>query len=135
MAEQAKLTPTKLATNLREKIVAILTTALLAEGLAPDKSAGGTVLFEMPNELGDEQWAKVEVVIPKGSREGEPFDGQALIDEYKDGLKLAEEKAKLREQASKEKQAKRAEKDKAKAEAKAKADAEDAEPAEEVPAE
>lgn len=126
-----KLTPTKLATNLREKIVALLIALFLGEGLTPAKSAGGTILFEMPNELNDDQWAKVEVVIPKGSREGEPFDGQALIDEFEANIVLNAEKATLRAKASKEKQAKRAEKDKAKAD-KAAADAEA--PAEEVTA-
>ena len=114
---------TKLDGKLRDKLVGLLIAFLLTEGLTPDKSAGGEILFEIPDETGEDRWAKVAVVIPKGSREGEPFDGQALIDEYKDGLALAEEKAKLRAKASEEKQAKRAEKDKAKAD-KAKADAE-----------
>lgn len=129
----ATVTPTrtKLDANLREKVVALLVAALVAEGLAPEKAAGGTLLFEMPDELSDERFVKIEVVIPKGSRDGEPFDGKALVDEYNANIVLNAEKGELRAKASLEKQAKRAEKDKAKAD-KAAADAEA--PVEEVTA-
>jgi hypothetical protein len=129
---------TKLDALLREKVMAIITATLIAEGLAPAKSAGGTLLFEMPDELHDERYVKVDVVVPKGSRDGEPFDGKALVDEYNANIVLKAEETALRAKTSLEKQAKRAEKDKAKAD-KAKADAEASaedteEPAEEVTA-
>ena len=130
-----KVTRTKLDAQLREEVTEQITALFVADGLTPKKRAGGKLLFEKPDATGDDRWVEVDVIIPKGDRETGVFDGQALIDEYEDGLELTKEKARLREEASKAKQAKRAEKDKAKAEKaeadKAKAEAEaEGEPAE-----
>lgn len=127
MAE--KITATTLGNALREEITTGLVTYLEEQGLTVGKRASGKLLFEKPDSTGEDRWVQVDVIVPKGSREGEPFDGQALIDEYAEKQEFAKAKAVERERVSKEKQAKRAEKDKAKAEAKAKADAEKAEEA------
>lgn len=127
MAE--KITATTLANALREEVTTDLVAYLTEQGLTVGKRASGKLLFEKPDATGEDRWVQVDVIVPKGSREGEPFDGQALIDEYAEKQEFAKAKAVERERVSKEKQAKRAEKDKAKAEAKAKADAEKAEEA------
>lgn len=122
MAE--KITATTLSNALREEVTVGLIAYLTEQGLTVGKRASGKLLFEKPDVTGEDRWVQVDVIVPKGSREGEPFDGQALIDEYIEKQALAEAKAVERERVSKERQAKRAEKDKAKADAKAKAEAE-----------
>ena len=121
MAE--KITVTTLSNALREEVTVGLIAYFTEQGLTVGRRASGKLLFEKPDTIGDDRWVQVDVIVPKGSREGEPFDGQALIDEYTEKQELAKAKVIERERVSKERQAKRAEKDKAKAD-KAKADAE-----------
>lgn len=77
----------------------------------------GTGDFCMPvvDDAGNESWVQIVVKIPNGSRDGEPFDGYSLAEDFK--MKQAEKKAKA-EKSQKEKEAKIA-KDKAAREAKA----------------
>lgn len=60
------------------------------------------------NEHGDEGYMKITFSIPKGSRDGEEYDGYAMAEEYK--LKCEENARKAKERA--EKKAKKIEADK-----------------------
>ena len=90
-------------------------------------NVGEEVLRVGSNELalpvvdtdGNERWLVVTFKVPTGSREGDPYDGYSMKEDYE--MKLAEKAAKAEAKAAK------AEKDKAKREAKkaeAKAEAE-----------
>ena len=91
------------------------------------ENVGEEVLRVGSNELalpvvdtdGNERWLVVTFKVPTGSREGDPYDGYSMKEDYE--MKLAEKAAKAEAKAAK------AEKDKAKREAKkaeAKAEAE-----------
>ena len=89
---------------------------------------GDEVLVTGSNEIaipvvdseGNERWVQIVVKIPSGSRDGEPFDGYSLAEDYQ--MKCEEKRIKAEETAKKkaEKIAKDAASRKAKAEAKAK---------------
>ena len=120
-----ELTATAISNLLRESVLSTITKTLEEEGLTPQQASSGNVLFEMPDINGEDKWVDVRVVIPKGSRAGEPFDGNALIEEFEEKKKLNEEKAKLRAEKSLAKQKEREEKERLKAEKdKAKAESE-----------
>ena len=87
------------------------------------ENAGEEVLRVGSNELalpvvdsnGEERWLVVIFKVPTGSRDGDPYDGYAMIEDY--------DKNQAKKAAKAEQNAKKAEKDKATREAK-KAEAE-----------
>ena len=93
------------------------------EGVSEHLSnAGEEVLRVGSNELalpvveseGEERWRVLTFKVPTGTREGDPYDGYSMKEDYE--MKLAKKAAKAEENA------KKAEKDKAKREAKAKSE-------------
>lgn len=78
------------------------------------------IAFPIVDEEGNEDFIVVTIKIPTGSRDGEPYDGYAMAQEYEMKLQAKAEKARI----AKEKKAKKIEKDKKMREAKAKARAE-----------
>ena len=74
-----------------------------------------TYEFSTPivNEERDEGFCQIPVKIPKGSRDGDAFDGYALAEEYQMKCKAREEKKREKER---EKEEKRIAREKAKAE-------------------
>lgn len=78
------------------------------------------IAFPVVDSEGNEDFVVVTIKIPTGSRDGDPYDGYAMADDYKMKLEAKAEKAKI----AAEKKAKKIEKDKKAREAKAKAKAE-----------
>ena len=70
------------------------------EGEDVQQTKTGTVMFPAIDELGNECFLTVTVQIPKGSRDGDPYDGYAEAENYqletkrKQDEKVAEEIAK-----------------------------------------
>lgn len=81
----------------------------------------GTNEFAFPciDEENNDEFIVVTVKVPTGSRDGEPYDGYSMADDFK--MKLESKAEKAKENA--EKKAKKIAKDKAAREAKAKAKA------------
>ena len=87
-------------------------------------TGSGEISMPCVDAEGNDKWVQIPVKVPLGSRDGEPFDGYSLAEDYQ--MKQAEKKAKAEEAAKKK--AEKIKKDeasrKAKAEAREKARAE-----------
>ena len=116
MAQSKKILENKLRSHYME----IVKTVLEKEG--EEVLLSGSNEFSVPcvDEEGNDKFLELIFKIPAGSRDGEPFDGYALADEYAQKVKDNAEKAKEKAEAK----AKKIAKDKAEREAKAKAKAE-----------
>lgn len=94
--------------KLRAQYLAVLTDFFKSRGEEVLQTASGEIAMPCVDEQGGEKWVVIPVKIPTGDREGNPYDGYAMSQEYA------------------MKQAEKAEKAKAAAEAKAKKIARDA---------
>lgn len=108
--------------NLREEIkkhyVEVISEMLHEEEVL--RVGSNEIAFPVVDKEGNEDFVVLTVKIPTGSRDGDPYDGYAMAQEYEMKLQSKAEKAK----AAAEKKAKKIEKDKKMREAKAKAKAE-----------
>lgn len=100
--------------NVRDRIMNDC--RVLFEGLQFDVLRTGSQELCLPivNEDGDENYLVITFKIPKGSRDGDPYDGYAVAEDYKIKCNLKKEKAKV----AAEKKAKKIERDKKMREAK-----------------
>lgn len=99
----AKITDTSANNKAREQFTEMLSAVLGQSGLEVERVASHKIAFPFKNEAGNDFWAVVTVSVPKGSRDGEAFDGIAEAEDYR--FKLSE-KAKLAEKRKAEKEAK-----------------------------
>lgn len=115
MAVSQKALNEKLRNAYLEKVKALF--AVDEEVLV---TGSNEIAFPVTDEGGNDNWIVVTVKVPTGSRDGDPYDGYEMAEEYR--LKCDEKEAKAKEAA--EKKAAKIAKDKATREAKAKAKAE-----------
>lgn len=99
----AKITDTSANNKAREQFTEMIQAVLTHNGLEVVQVASHKVAFPFKNAAGNGFWAVVTVSVPKGSRDGEAFDGLAEAEDYQ--FKLSE-KAKLAEKRKAEKEAK-----------------------------
>jgi hypothetical protein len=85
--------------NLRSKTLERITNFFSAGGEDVQQTKTGTIMFPAVDELGAECFVTITVQIPKGSRDGEAYDGYAEAENYR-----METKAKQEEKLAKEKQ-------------------------------
>lgn len=104
--------------NIKAHYVEVLAQMLHEEEVL--RVGSNELAFPVVDEEGNEDFVVVTVKIPTGSRDGDPYDGYAMAQEYEMKLQTKAEKAKV----AAEKKAKKIEKDKKMREAKAKAKAE-----------
>ncbi len=112
-----KLSNGKLDTLLREKFTNAFIETLQAQGEDAHRTASNTITFPVVDEAGNEKWIVIKISVPKGERNGDPYDGYSMIEDFKMKERLKAEKA---EEAAAEK-AKKIAKDAADREAAAKA--------------
>ena len=115
MATSNKVLDAKLRTQYLDK----LTEFLKNEGEEVLRTGANELAFPCVDEEGNDKFISIIVKVPTGSREGEPYDGYALAEDFK--MKLERDAEKAKENA--EKKAKKIAKDNAAREAKAKAKA------------
>lgn len=72
----------KLQAKIREEKLHQIYQFLADSGEDVGYSKSNQVLFPVVDEEGGEWFCTVTVAIPTGSRDGEPFDGYALREEY-----------------------------------------------------
>lgn len=106
--------------NLRNGWVERFMAFLKAEGEDVQLTASNTLMFPTVDEDGNDKFVTLTVKVPKGSRDGDAYDGYAEAEDYAKHLK---EQAEKKAEAEAKKSAKIA-RDKAAREAKAKAKAE-----------
>ena len=106
--------------NVRDKVMADC--KVLFEGLQYDVLRTGSQELCLPivNDDGDESYLVVTFKIPKGSRDGDPYDGYSVAEEFALKQKLKAEKAKESAKRKAEKIKRDEETRRKKAEAKAK---------------
>lgn len=83
--------------NLRNKTLERVTNFFSADGEDVQQTKTGTIMFPAVDELGTECFVTITVQIPKGSRDGEAYDGYAEAENYR-----IETKAKQEEKIAKE---------------------------------
>lgn len=116
MAKSEKILNDNLRNGWVERFVAFLK----AEGEDVQLTASNTLMFPTVDEDGNDKFVTLTVKVPKGSRDGDAYDGYAEAEDYAKHLKEQVEK---KAEAEAKKAAKIA-RDKAAREAKAKAKAE-----------
>lgn len=116
MAKSEKILNDNLRNGWVERFVAFLKTA----GEDVQLTASNTLMFPTLDEDGNDKFVTLTVKVPKGSRDGDAYDGYAEAEDYAKHLK---EQAEKKAEAEAKKAAKIA-RDKAAREAKAKAKAE-----------
>lgn len=83
--------------NLRNKTLERIVNFFSADGEDVQQTKTGTIMFPAIDELGAECFVTITVQIPKGSRDGEAYDGYAEAENYR-----METKAKQEEKIAKE---------------------------------
>lgn len=116
MAKSEKILNDNLRNGWVERFVAFLKDA----GEDAQLTASNTLMFPTVDEDGNDKFVTLTVKVPKGSRDGDAYDGYAEAEDYAKHLK---EQAEKKAEAEAKKSAKIA-RDKAAREAKAKAKAE-----------
>lgn len=69
--------------SLRNRTLQRIIDFFANEGEDVQQTKTGTVMFPAIDELGNECFLTVTVQIPKGSRDGEPYDGYAEAENYR----------------------------------------------------
>lgn len=110
-----------LDSKLREKWVSTLAQMFTDAGEEVVQYKSNEICLPVLDEDGNEKWVQFVVKVPKGSRDGDEFDGYAMHEEFIMKQKEKEEKAK----ADAEKKARKIERDKQAREAKKKMRAEE----------
>lgn len=100
----------------RNRLLADIMEFLKNKGEDCEQVASNCFAYPFVNDLGSEEFIKITIAVPTGSRDGEPYDMYALADEFKEKQKKQAEKQK--QQA--EQKAKKIEADKKKREIMAK---------------
>ena len=110
--------------KVRDGLMETISTLLVEKGEEILRTGSQELCLPIVGEENEEGFLVLTFKIPKGSRDGEPYDGYAMAEEYK--MKCAEkaEKARIAAEKKVEKMKKDAEMRKARAEAKAKRAAE-----------
>jgi hypothetical protein len=106
-----------LDSKLREKWVECLCEILTKMDEEVIRYKSNEICIPCLDEDGNEKWVQFVIKVPKGSRDGDEFDGYAMREEFTMKQKEKEEKAK----ADAEKKARKIERDKQAREARKKA--------------
>jgi hypothetical protein len=92
--------------NLRSKTLQKVINFFANEGEDIQQTKTGTAMFPAVDELGNECFLTVTVQIPKGSRDGEAYDGYAEAENYRIETKRKQEE-KLAKEIAKQKKIER----------------------------
>ena len=89
--------------NLRNKTLERVTNFFSADGEDAQQTKTGTIMFPAVDELGAECFVTITVQIPKGSRDGEAYDGYAEAENYRMETKAKQEEKIAKERAKNKK--------------------------------
>ena len=98
-----KITKTQLDGNLRQKYLTQLVE--FYENLDEDvqRTKSNQIAFPVLDELDNEKWIVITITVPKGSRDGDEYDGYSIAEEYQMKLIRNEQKRLKREKEKKAK--------------------------------
>lgn len=111
----AKLTRKQLDDEIKVRFLDGVSEHLTQAGEEVLRVGSNELALPVLDEDGNEKWLVVTFKVPTGSRDGDPYDGYSMAEDYQ--MKLTEKAEKAAAKKAK------AEKDKAKREAKAEAEA------------
>lgn len=103
MAKIEKLSDTQANNLIREEIIQKLKDFFIAGGEDFLRTAQGEFCFPVVDKNGEDKFVQIVVKIPKGSRDGEPFDGYGLAEDFQ---MKSEEKAEKAKKIAEKKKAK-----------------------------
>ena len=103
MANSSKISDTQANNLLREEIIAKLKDFFTEQGEDFLRIAQGEFCFPTVDKNGEDKFIQIVVKIPKGSRDGEPFDGYGLAEDFQ---MRSEEKAEKAKKMAEKKKAK-----------------------------
>lgn len=101
MANNGKISDTQANNLLREEIIAKLKDFFTEQGEDFLRIAQGEFCFPTVDKNGEDKFIQIVVKIPKGSRDGEPFDGYGLAEDFQ--MKSEEKAEKAKKMAEKKK--------------------------------
>lgn len=80
--------------NLRTATLVRVMDLLAKDGEDIRQTKAGTAMFPIIDELGDETFITITIQVPKGARDGDPYDGYAEAENFKvEQLAKSEQKA------------------------------------------
>lgn len=106
MTKIEKLSDTQANNLIREEIIQNLKEYFTARGEEFLRTAQGEFCFPTVDKNGEDKFVQIVVKIPKGSRDGEPFDGYGLAEDFQIRSEEKAEKAKKMAEKKKAKIAK-----------------------------
>ena len=74
---------TTLKNELRAKYLKIISEALTAAGEEVVVTGSGEIACPCVDSEGNDEWCVLTAKIPTGSRDGEPYDGYAMAEDFK----------------------------------------------------
>lgn len=89
--------------NLRNATMRRIMDFLVGEGDDAQQTKTGTIMIPAIDELGTECFVTVTIQIPKGSRDGEGYDGYAEAENFRVETKAKEEERERKESAKQKK--------------------------------
>jgi hypothetical protein len=89
--------------NLRSKTLERITNFFSAGGEDVQQTKTGTIMFPAVDELDNECFVTITIQIPKGSRDGEAYDGYAEAENYRMETKAKQEEKIVKELAKQKK--------------------------------
>lgn len=92
--------------NLRNKTLERVINFFSADGEDVQQTKTGTMMFPTVDELGNEGFITITVQVPKGSRDGEAYDGYAEAENYRLETKQKQDE-KITKEAAKQKKIER----------------------------
>lgn len=90
----AKLSDGKLDSKLREDYAKRIVDFFTESGEEVGYIASNAITFPVVDEARNEKWITIRISVPKGERNGEPYDGYAEVADYEFRQKVKADKAK-----------------------------------------
>lgn len=81
--EMAKISQTKLSNELRAKFTEAAQNFFAGNGEETMLTASNQFCFPVVDGQGNEKWIVVTVTVPKGSHDGDAYDGYGMAEDYK----------------------------------------------------
>ena len=90
----SKLSNGKLDGMLREDYTKRVMDFMVESGEDAGYIASNSITFPVVDKAGNEKWIVIRISVPKGERDGTPYDGYAMIADYAFKQKVKADKAK-----------------------------------------
>ena len=97
-----KITKTQLDAEIRENFLEKISEFFRKSDEDVQRTKSNQIAFPTLDRMDNEKWVVITVTVPKGSRDGDEYDGYSVAEEYQMKLIKAEQK-KLKKEEEKKK--------------------------------